>query len=102
MASFDQIQQRIDEYIASQPITHDDPTDTKLPLSDAIFCASDIPRNRLFRDAIAETIAAHPHDQPTILDAGAGTCILSIFALALGASHATCLEHNTHTIDYAH
>ena len=72
----------------------------KLPLSDALFCAQDLPRNKAFYQALHQVIQDQKEkkEKITILDAGSGTGILGAFALLLGADRCIFLEHNPYSL----
>jgi len=73
---------------------------SKLPVSDSVFCAEDIVRNRAFWKGIK--LAIHElkktHKKVVVVDAGSGTGILGIFALYLWANTCYFLESNKHTL----
>jgi len=50
--TFDQVQHHITTFLFSCQRTRSDESSYKMKLSDAIFCAEDIIRNRAFRQAI--------------------------------------------------
>ncbi len=72
----------------------------KLPLSDAVFCAEDTVRNLSFFQAIRKAMEeiSESGREAVVVDAGSGTGILGVFALALGASKCYFLEHNPHSL----
>lgn len=102
---FDEIHHKIQKFISSQKIEAYSLEDTqyKLPLSDALFCATDAPRNRAFFVAIQKAISdlQEKTDSVHVVYAGSGTGILGIFALACGADSAVFLEHNPYSLDYS-
>ncbi len=86
MEKFQKINNRILNIVTNLEIKYEDMTDKsyKLPLSDALFCISDIRRNKIFFDSIQAAIE-NKKDQKEIIvvDAGSGTGILGFFALYL-------------------
>lgn len=59
---------------------------------------NDIDRNMAYEKAIQETLARFQQDYgraATVLDVGAGTGMLTMFALQHGAAHVTAIEANT-------
>jgi len=99
--SFDLIHNQIQAFLSAQK---EDPSALgnkcyKLPLSDALFCAEDVVRNRAFFQGIQQAIQERPERPLTVVDAGSGTGILGAFALALGAEKCFFLEHNPHSLE---
>ncbi|USN59240.1 MAG: RsmD family RNA methyltransferase [Candidatus Peribacteria bacterium] len=72
--------------------------DHKLRLSDALFCAEDIVRNRKFFVAIQKALQ-NLGDEVVVIDAGAGTGVLGIMTLIHGAKHCTFIEENPYTME---
>ena len=96
-----QIQKFISEHQGDLYSLND--TTYKLPLSDAVFCATDIPRNRAFFEAIRKAVIKLKTltEKIRVVYAGSGTGILGIFALALGAKDCLFLEHNPHSLEFS-
>ena len=70
-----------------------------LQFSDAVFCAQDKARNRLFRVAIHEAVTAnHPR---VVVDAWCGIWVLGVMALLAWAERCYMIESNPVTIDAA-
>jgi 16S rRNA G966 N2-methylase RsmD len=77
--------------------------DAKLPLSDAIFCAEDERRNRVFEQAIRQAVIdlKKKCSQVVVVDAGSGTGILGLFALRSGADKCYFLEQNPYALAFS-
>lgn len=73
---------------------------TTLPLSDALFCAEDIIRNKRFRDAIALFLSQKKTDTLSVADLGAWTWLLGCMALSLWAKHCVFIESHKPTYDF--
>lgn len=75
--------------------------DYKLSLSDAIFCADDIVRNKAFFKSIKEAILdLHQSKKDLkVIDAWSGTWVLWVFALLLWADFCLFIEHNPYSLD---
>ncbi len=101
MENFQTINNRILNIITNLEIKYEAMTDKKykLPLSDALFCVSDIRRNKYFFDSIQIAIKNKSNKKNIIIvDAGSGTGILWFFALYLGANKCVFIEHNPHSL----
>lgn len=73
----------------------------KLQLSDAIFCAEDLKRNYYFYSATQNRIEElrSQGNHCRVMDAGAWSWILGLFALLLWAEHCTFAEYNPDSMD---
>jgi len=102
---FEEINSKIQAFIVQQKTDFYglEDKDHKLPLSDAVFCATDTPRNRAFFEAIGKALQAlrQKTPKPHVLYAGSGTGILGFFALVLGADSCFFLEHNPHSLEFS-
>jgi precorrin-6B methylase 2 len=100
--SFNTLHSQIQFFLSKYDISNQNKIDKKykLPLSDAIFCAEDPIRNKVFWQGIKKAIdeLKEKKREIVVVDAGAGTGILGIFALALGANKCYFLEHNPHSL----
>jgi len=100
--TFDDIQKKIITFFQNHEPTLEklDDETHKLPLSDAVFCAEDLERNKKFRNGIHSAIQDLKNNSSNIIvvDAGAGTGILWIFALIFGATKCYFIEENPHTL----
>jgi len=102
MEKFQKINNNILNIITNLDIEYEAMTDKsyKLPLSDALFCISDIRRNKIFFDSIQLAIKSKKNQKEIIVvDAGSGTWILWFFAIYLWASKCVFIEHNPYTIE---
>ncbi len=102
---FERVHNKIQELIKAEKTDFyvlEDNKDTraKLPVSDSIFCAEDIVRNRAFWKGIKLAIQdlKKSHEKVIVVDAGSGTGILGIFALYLWADTCYFLESNKHAL----
>jgi len=81
---FEEIQEVIEKFVQeNKRKEYGDQKKYKMKTSDALFCAEDRSRNRIFRNAIDQAIqenkkSTHYH----VVDAGSGLGILGLFALA--------------------
>lgn len=102
---FSQVHHRILDFLSHSKAHVFDLDDAKfkLPLSDAIFCAEDLLRNRAFFHAIQQATRDLHREKNEIIavDAGSGTGILGMFALMAGAQKCYFLEHNPHSLEYS-
>lgn len=60
---------------------------------------NDVPRNRAYRDALRQALHLYPN--AVVLDIGGGTGLLSMYAIAAGASHVYCCEMSPHLCEIA-
>jgi SAM-dependent methyltransferase len=114
MTEFDDISKEIQEYLLKKTIPRDKLINKnyKLPLSDAIFCAQDGYRNRIFFKSINAAIKKlkeknvgktgwNARSDLTVIDAGSGIGILGAYALLLGADKCFFLENNPYSLEYS-
>lgn len=95
--NFDELQQQIYTFCSEQrALIQNHPIKSGLFTSDALFCAEDAPRNRLFWQAIRTAQQNLVPNYHTI-DAGAGIGLLGIMALLNGSQYVTFIESNYET-----
>lgn len=95
MQDFYDIQNKITDFLNTiQKQNNFTKTFWKLSTNDALFCASDIVRNKAFFKAIKKAILDINEKDLVLVDAGSWTWILWFFALFLWASKCIFIEKN--------
>ena len=105
MIAFEDANGMIQNYLTNTLIAQEKQMDKgyKLPLSDALFCARDNVRNKMFFKSICTAVETlkKKQDKVMVVDAGSGVGILGVYALLAGAEKCFFLENNPHSLEYS-
>lgn len=96
--TFEKLQQKIEKFIREKRSKdYGDQTSYKMQTSDALFCAEDRSRNRIFWNAVTQTIKENKKKGKKfhVVDAWSWIGILWLYALVQGATSCTFIEQNT-------